>query len=281
MSLVENQAYKVKTHNFEGPFPMLLELIEKRKLHINDVSLASITDDYLKNIQTINADTISDVSEFIQVASTLILIKSRSILPGFALTDEEEQDADELKRRLELYAIISDISVEISKQYGKKILIMASGIPYKQEVAFRPGENLNADLLYNLSENILRTVPKKEAKPEVRIEKTITIEEMFDKLMDRIEKAVQLSFFDVSGKSVGTKTKAEKVTVIVSFLAMLELVRNGIISAEQGESYGDISMSKQEKELNEELDEELELEDKLEEELDEELEDVEEKLENE
>lgn len=243
----------VKTTNFEGPFPLLLELIEKRKLHINDVSLATITDDYLKNIREINSDTISDVSEFIQVASTLILIKSRSILPGFSLTEEEEQDADVLKRRLELYSIIRDISVEISKQYGKKILIMASGIPYKQEILFRPGENLNAELLYNLSENILRSVPKKELKPEVRIERAITIEEMFDKLMDRINKAVQLSFFDVSGKSVGTKTKLEKVTVIVSFLAMLEMVRNGIISAEQGESYGDISMSKREKELEEDL----------------------------
>lgn len=246
----------VKTTNFEGPFSLLLELIEKRKLHINDVSLATITDDYLKNIQTINNDTISDVSDFIQVAATLILIKSRSILPGFSLTEEEEQDADVLKRRLELYSIIRDISVEISKQYGKKILILAGGIPYKQEIAFRPGETLSTDLIYNLSEDILRSVPKKELKPEVRIEKAITIEEMFDKLMDRIEKAVQLSFFDVSGKSVGTKTKAEKVTVIVSFLAMLELVRSGIISADQGESYGDISMSKREKELEDDLNEE-------------------------
>lgn len=258
MSLEESTIYKVKTTNFEGPFSLLLELIEKRKLHINDVSLATITDDYLKNIQTINNDTISDVSEFIQVASTLILIKSRSILPGFSLTEEEEQDADVLKRRLELYSIIRDISVEIGKQYGKKILIMASGIPHKQEISFRPGETLNAELLYNLSENILRSVPKKEAKPEVRIERAITIEEMFDKLLDRINKAVQLSFFDVSGKSVGTKTKLEKVTVIVSFLAMLEMVRNGIISADQGESYGDISMSKREQELEEDLNEEIE-----------------------
>lgn len=248
----------VKTTNFEGPFPLLLELIEKRKLHINDVSLASITDDYLKNIQVINQDTISDISDFIQVAATLILIKSRSILPDFSLTNEEEQDVDELKHRLELYAIIRDISIEISKEYGKNIIILSSGIPYKREISFNPGENLNIDLVYNLTESVLLSIPKKELKPEVKVVKTITIEEMFDHLMDRIEKAVKLSFFDVSGKGVGIKTKAEKVGVIVSFLALLELVRNEIILADQGENYGDISIIKREKELEEKLNEEIE-----------------------
>ena len=81
------ESYSIKTTGFEGPFGLLLELVEKRKLFINDVSLAEVTEDYLKYINNLGTLHPSEASSFLVVASTLLLIKSKSLLPNLALTD--------------------------------------------------------------------------------------------------------------------------------------------------------------------------------------------------
>ena len=100
--------FKIKTETFEGPLDLLLSFIEKRKLLINEISLAKITDDYLGHIQSISDHSIGDRAEFIVTASTLLLIKSRSLLPNLSLSDEEEQNISDLEDRLKLYQKIKD-----------------------------------------------------------------------------------------------------------------------------------------------------------------------------
>ncbi len=87
---MDTLGYKVKTHVFEGPLDLLLDLVEKRKLFVNDVSLAEVTDDFIKYIETHEEFPIGESAEFIVIASTLMLVKSRSLLPMLALTEDEE-----------------------------------------------------------------------------------------------------------------------------------------------------------------------------------------------
>ena len=100
---METTSYKVKTEKFEGPLDLLLNLIEKRKLLINEISLAKISDDYIQFIKDSGNFPMGESANFILIASTLLLIKSRSLLPSLSLSQEEENSIEELEHRLKIY----------------------------------------------------------------------------------------------------------------------------------------------------------------------------------
>ena len=98
---METESYTIKTSIFEGPFSLLLYLVEKRKLFINDLSLVEVTEDYLNYLNSLEKLNPEEVSNFLIVASTLLLIKSKSLLPTLNLTDEEKlSKIDKIKREI-------------------------------------------------------------------------------------------------------------------------------------------------------------------------------------
>lgn len=238
-------SYKVKSGNFEGPLEVLLNLIEKRKLFINEISLAEITDDYIRFIQNIENKKIEHYANFISVAATLILIKSRSLLPNMSLTVEEEKQIDDLEARLRLYKIIQDVGEEIRLKFGKEIIF--SPMPKKSELrVFSPDNRINKDLMRDLVAGVLAEIPtpQKEKLRQVEVVKVKSLKEMIGELTDRITKTFEkTNFKDLWKDQSFSNKKEEKVTVIVSFLAVLELVRQGIMQAFQDEA-GDISIEK-------------------------------------
>src|SRR3990167_6797300 len=110
---MEAETYKIKLVGFEGPFGLLLDLVEKRKLFINDVSLAQVTEDYLAYMNKLGGLSSAEISSFVYVASTLLLIKSKSLLPNLDLTSEEEGDIKNLEERLRLYEMFTRLGGNI------------------------------------------------------------------------------------------------------------------------------------------------------------------------
>ncbi|MBI5139734.1 segregation/condensation protein A [Candidatus Nomurabacteria bacterium] len=239
---METDIYKIKTGVFEGPFGLLLDLIEKRKLFINDLSLAEVTDDYLKHLNQMGVINVAEASNFIVVAATLILIKSKSLLPNLSLTEEEKGDIKSLEERLRLYEMFKKLSLNVKSNFGKQI-IFAPLERKRNIVVFLPDEQITKASMMALVGDALGRVPKKTVLPEVEVRKVISIEEMIDKLTDRIKSSLRINFKDFSGKIV---SREDKVSVIVSFLAMLELVRQGILNALQENHGEDIIIEKQE-----------------------------------
>lgn len=235
--------YIIKQASFEGPFPLLLSLIEGRKLFINDISLASITDDYIGYVNRENIEP-RLVSSFILVASTLILIKSKSLLPNLNLTAEEERDITNLEDRLKLYELYTKLSLNIKNNFGKNII----HIPEERknyEVIFLPNHQISQESMLSIVNELFGKLPKKTLLPEVEVKKVISLEEMIDNLKERIEKSISFSFKEFAGK---VATKEERVNTIVSFLAMLELVREGILNAIQDNHFEDILIHKSQNE---------------------------------
>lgn len=235
-------AFLIKQEAFEGPIEVLLELIEKRKLFVNDVSLAAVTDDFIGHIQQkgMHPDM---VANFLSVAATLILIKARSLLPTLELTTEEKESITDLERRIAMYKVISDVSVVLIRQYGKKISF--EGVPRLKGVVFAPDPSLTVEMLPRLiGDAIGRVPPPQPKKPEARVFKTISITEVLDTLQERIEKAMKTSFNAIRVASPEADERSQKVYTIVSFLGMLELVRRGLIEANQNELFEDISLEK-------------------------------------
>lgn len=250
METTETLSYKVKTAVFEGPLELLLSLIESRKLFINEISLSEVTDDYVSYIRTLNERSLSDVTGFISIAATLILIKSRSLLPGIPLTQDEEKSIVDLESRLRMYQVIKEVSENIKTIFGKQLLFTA---PEKRVISFEnlfvPDERISKHAMHTHVFDVIHALPKKEAPlPNIEIKKVFSIEEMIDSLTTRITSAMKMSFneFANSHTSDVETYKEKKVYVIVSFLAMLELVRQGLVDVVQNNTFDDMEIVKYE-----------------------------------
>jgi len=235
--------YQVKTHIFEGPLDTLLSLIEKRKLFINDISLSQVADDYIAYIKQREnvADNfpIADSAHFILIASTLVLIKSKSLLPNLTLTEEEEHSIEDLEARLTEYQKYKALSVHLRERFGIHAEYLR--LPSKEKViVFAPDKNTTISCLYETISSLILEIPKIEFVPKAVVQKVISLEEMMEDLRERITASLKMSF-----KDFAKVDKAEKVSVIVSFLAMLELVKQGIISVRQDHDFHDIEIETQ------------------------------------
>lgn len=229
-------AYKVQTQKFEGPLDILLSLIEKRKLHINEISLSEVTDDFMKYLEGQENFPLDESANFVLVASTLLLIKSKSLLPTLELTLEEEGSIEDLEKRLREYQRIKELSLYIKKMFGEGMLFPREE-KKNQFVVFSPDNKTNLENILSAVRRVLESVPRPERLPKVVVEKVISLEEMISRLTDRITTSLRISFKDFIKGS-----KSEKVNVIVSFLALLELVKRGAINVRQEGQAGDIHM---------------------------------------
>ena len=242
------EQYKIKQGTFEGPLELLLSLIEQRKLFVNEISLAEVTNDYITYIKSLS-DTpsekhISSVSYFILIAATLILIKSKSLLPNLTLTDDEEDKISDLETRLKLYKIIKNASIEIGNNFGTNIIFMPNERIWSEPL-FSPDTQITVNNINQSILEVLARVPKPTQKlPDVEVKKIINIDEIINSLTDRIQGAINLSFKEFTRASGAQNQEEAKVHVIISFLAMLELVREGIIDVIQNSSFDDIAINK-------------------------------------
>src|SRR3989344_4159651 len=112
--------FNIKTDAYQGPFELLLDLIETRKLLVNDLALANITEEFIQHVRAQTAFPIEETANFIQIAATLLLIKSKSLIPDLAFTDEESADVEDLKRRLKAYERVREASRELYLLFGKR-----------------------------------------------------------------------------------------------------------------------------------------------------------------
>lgn len=232
--------YKVKTEIFEGPLDLLLSLIEKRKLFINDISLAKVADDFIAYINSLGQFPIAESAQFILIASTLLLIKSKSLLPTLDLTREEEESIQDLEERLRLYQKYKELGVHVKERFGRNV-IFAKNWSRQVEPLFSPDASMTVANLVAAIQSVLAELPKPEQLPKALVKKVISLEDMITSLTERIRSNLKLSF-----KEFAKVGKEEKVHVIVSFLAMLELVKQGVIRVNQENHNSDIDIETEE-----------------------------------
>lgn len=240
--------YEVNLEKFSGPLDFLLDLIETKKLAINEISLAQVTDqflDYLEKLKEtfnsgfegkINFELERLVADFLVVASRLILIKSRSLLPSLVLTSEEEDDIKDLERRLEEYRRIKELSS------GLKKLSKGAGAFYARElyrgfqVVFFPPKNITKEILTDAYQAVLKTLPQIQDLKTATLNKIVTLEEKMKELLARISNAAEVSFAKVvsGGKN--------KIDIVLAFLAILMLFRKQILDIRQDRLFGEIKI---------------------------------------
>ncbi len=225
----------LRTDSYEGPFDLVLDLIDKRKLSVNEITLSQITDDYILHVRSQAKFPMEDAAQFIGVAATLLLIKSKSLIPDLELSQEEESDVDDLKRRLAEYERVRSMMRELSRIFGRNVMVSAG--ERAPEVVFAPSKDLTLPRLAEALEGALTALDKEEVLPEARVRVTVSIEEMMERLVERVQKKLTMSFSEFAGDA------KERVEVIVSFLALLELVKQGAVEAAQHDTFADIRIT--------------------------------------
>lgn len=237
-------AFKITIENFEGPIDALLQMIEKRKLPINDISLVNIADDYIKFVSSIETVSLSERTQFIFIASTLTLIKSKSLLPTLELSDDEEGDIEELKKRINLLKVYQDSGDEL-KKYIRSRPIWFFPKPPKREILFAPHPDINIDSIYVSLQSVFNQIPEApKTKKEGSVTIAVHIEEMMDSLEKRIRKAIETDFNSFIGEHIRSDMPSKQVRVykVVGFLAMLEMVKNGALYVLQKKNFSSINI---------------------------------------
>ncbi len=230
--------YQLALEKFSGPLDMLLNLVEEQKLSINEISLAQVADQYISYLKTVESLSKEELATFLVIAATLILIKSRSLIPGVPISEEEHLDIAELERRLKSYKFFKQLAgalLALQKEhrhsFGREAYLGMQSV-------FFPPEHVSPETFQNIVRELLTALPSKETLPTDTIGRTVSIEEKMTELKDRINNMLTLSFEEMKK---GTK---EKLDVIVSFLAVLELVKEGFLLIEQERAFDTITITK-------------------------------------
>ena len=241
---------KIKVADFEGPFDLLLHLIKKNKMDIYNIEIYKITNQYLRYLDEMKEMDLEITSEFIVIAATLIEIKSKSLLPKVKVEDENEEDIEnKLKLRLIEYKQIKAVSsffkerhINSGEIYSKKpeiIEIEEEKAPKSNEDIFK---NLTLIDLYNIYNNILDTYHNKQNNINVVQRKIYTdkykVEDKMKELLDRFNNTNVIEFRSI------IKESESKLETVVTFLALLELIKLRVIIAYQEGNFKEILMKR-------------------------------------
>lgn len=229
--------FSIKTEVFEGPLELLLDLVEKRKLLINDISLAAVTDEYMARVARLQELSVPDTANFVALAATLLLIKSKSLLPVLELSEEEESSIEELEERLRLYQIYRQAAVGLQAAFGHRLMRERGYLPPSKPV-FKPDAFCAKPAIREAMQAVLSDLPVKPERPRVQVKKVVSLEEMIENLHRRIERQLKLRFSELVADA------AERHTYIVGFLAVLESVKQGSILAHQNGIFEDIEIER-------------------------------------
>ncbi|TES97796.1 hypothetical protein E3J85_00280 [Patescibacteria group bacterium] len=222
-------SFQVQTKNFNGPLDLLLQLIEQEELDITQVSLVEIADQYLKHIKNITIEEVERAAEYLVIASQLLLIKSKILLPEMRLTEDEEEEVIDLEERLREYKHFKEVAGKLKEIAIRKERAFDRQAVYDaQEFStFKPPKQVSPDRLRQVFEDVLRRIPTKESIGEELLKKTITLEEKMEQIREYLRKANEIELAQV------LKGSSSRLELIITFLAILELIKCRIIQAIQ------------------------------------------------
>ncbi len=235
--------YKVQLEQFEGPLDLLLHLIGRARIDIEQIFVSEVTGQYLDHVAEMQFLSMDRASEFLEMAATLVYIKSRMILPSEPVKEEEEEDPEqELIDRLKAYKKYKDAALALKERETAGLSVY-----YKlpEEVSFGDEkweiEQVKLDDLCEAYKEVLSRLPDAgyERVEEVQIQRDVfTVKERSRYILKMLARMGETSFFSLFSQS---RTRLE---VAVTFLALLDLIHRNQVTIKQEECYQDIYIMK-------------------------------------
>lgn len=233
--------YKVKLEIFEGPLDLLLYLIKRDEIDIYEISIERITRQYLEYLQAFQELQIDVAGEFVVMAANLIYIKSRSLLPVDQQPPDEDADEDDprwdLIRQLIEYKKFKEAAAQlhVRELEQERIFSREGGLPDAAAPPLRLGD-IGIFQLINAFQNVIKRVEAREDLREIFGEH-FTVSDKIDVILQRVAGGVRLRFTDLFGAI------ASRVEIVVTFLALLELIRLKQVRATQADPFDEIEIA--------------------------------------
>lgn len=239
-------AYHVRLQYYEGPLALLVDLIESQELDIWNIPIARITQQYLGYLASLEEKNLEVGGEFLVMAATLLAIKARMLLPQeqpddeVTAAEEEEDPREELVRRLIEYRQFREAGRMLAQRLQARGVVVGRGSPappgsvrYVNPV----GDTVAKDLARAL-QNILEAAA--EPEPTIRIPaNNVSLEERVDQIMQAVHRSGLVPFHSLC-------KKGDRRYIVVTFLAVLELIRQGAAVASQSDVFGPITVQSKE-----------------------------------
>jgi len=230
--------YFIQTDVFYGPLDLLLQLIENQELDISQLSLANVTDQFLQHINRIENRDPVEVSAFLVIAAQLLLIKSKILLPKPSIELEEGGDdpGEELVKRLIVYKKFKEISQWLKDREAKKLRshIRLSPSPDTIEKL-----DLSTISLNGLTQLVLDLLSQKVVFDNINnivTISTVTIRQRINKIIKLLNEKKKVHFSEL------ISIYPDRLQIVITFLALLELVKNHLLVASQENTFADISL---------------------------------------
>ena len=246
---LETKKYAIKLENFEGPLDLLCHLIDKNKMDIYDINLSEITDQYIEYINEMEEMNLEITSEFLIMASTLVYLKSKNLLPN-QVEDEKELTEEELLQRIIEYKKYKEVTKKLKEMYENSRNVI---LKLPEEIQL-PKQKLEREYKKELIPQIYSEVMENNAsrlnKNAKNIEK-IAITETYsvaDKVKTMFKELLHYKKFIFN--NLFPKQKCSNPEIVTAFSGLLELSRRSKVTTSQQELFGDITVEKNNKRFN-------------------------------
>jgi len=243
---LETNKYALKLENFEGPLDLLCHLIDKNKMDIYEVNLSEITDQYIEYINEMEKQNLDVTSEFLVIASTLLYLKSKELLPK-ELEDESELSEEELLKRIIEYKKYKEISkklkIMVEENYKRFYKLEEKVDLPKQKIE----KKYSSKLIYSNYKKLIDRQKVKQNKNSENIQKIAIIEKytVTSKVKEIFRELSRNQRF-VFNNLFSTQTRP-KVEIVTAFTGILELTRRNKVKTYQEKLFGDIIVEKSKK----------------------------------
>jgi segregation and condensation protein A len=224
-----------KLQQFTGPLDLLLNLVGEQKMNISDVSLSTVTEQYLKYLEKLEEREPEEMADFLLIAARLLLLKSKKLLP---MLQPEEDEGPSLEDQLRLYQAFVEASKKLNKRWLSGIRSDFRVEPPRRPSEFVPPKNLSQALLQEFFLKLLQRIKPLPELPQARMDKAVSVRDKIETIRALLQKAESVSFRELLGKA------SNRSEIIASFLALLELVKSENIVLRQKKTFEDILIEK-------------------------------------
>ena len=230
-------SYEVRIASFEGPLDLLLQLVEAQKLEITEISLVEVTDPFVAHVRAAEGRlSPQELADFLLVAAKLVYLKSKALLP--TIEDPELEEGPDLATQLKMYqafvqaaAKLGELAKQATTSWGRM-----KPVQPPVEVAFRPPPGFTTSMLTDSYRSLLRRLEPLARLPRAAVERVVSLEEKMAHLATRLSQLTRVSFHSFLAES------ESRLEIAVSFLALLELIKQRSVRVEQTDLFSEIHL---------------------------------------
>lgn len=226
---------ELKLQQFSGPLDLLLNLVEEQKLPITELSLSTVTEQYLSYLDTLEEEKTDEMADFLVIASRLLLMKAKALLPQFL---PEEEFGPSLEDQLRIYKKFVEASRLLHKKWLSTVRSFFRLEPVRKAEGFVPPQNATSKTLHKSMMQIVARLKPPKPIPQIEMDKTVSVKEVIERIRNLLKTQKQFVF------QSALQGKENKTEMILGFLALLELVKLQVVHLEQQAHFGDIMVKR-------------------------------------